>query len=115
MADATFRHGDNVLSIDYTPEAAVDGGDVVVVGTLVGVAHVPIAAAKLGALAVTGGVYRFAKTAGSGTAFTAGAKVYWDADPGAITATSSGNTAFGYTIAAASDDDTTVDVLHTTF
>lgn len=115
MADATFRHGDNLCSIDYTPEAAVAAGDCVVVGSLVGVAHVAIAADTLGSLAVTGGVYRFTKTAGSGTAFTAGQKVYWDADPGEITTTSSGNTAFGYTIAAASDDDTTVDVLHTTF
>lgn len=114
MADATFRHG-NYQPIDYTPESAVTAGDCVVVGTLVGVAHSDIAAAENGSLAVSGGVYRFTKTAGSGTAFTAGDKVYWDADPGAITVTSSGNVAFGYTIAAASDDDTTVDVLHTTF
>lgn len=114
MADATFVKG-GYQPVDYTPEAAVTAGDCVVVGTLVGVAHADIAASAVGSLAVTGGVYRFAKTAGSGTAFTAGAKVYWDADPGEITATSSGNVAFGYTIAAASDDATTVDVLHTTF
>lgn len=53
---AKFRHeGD---TIDYTPVADVVAGQCVKVGTKLGIADVPIAANKLGALRVTG-VYEF--------------------------------------------------------
>lgn len=99
--------------IDYTPVAAVVAGQVVVQGSLIGVATIPIAAAALGALEVVG-VFDFAKVTG---AITAGAPVYWNAtgDPiggtagtGAATTVSTSNTFIGYaTQAAASGDATT--------
>ena len=74
MATATFVHDGE--AIDYTPTADVAAGAVVVQGELVGVTKVPIAANKLGALAVAG-IFDFPKATGSG--ITAGALCYWDA------------------------------------
>jgi len=66
-------------SIDFTPEADVASGDVVIQGDLVGIAKLDIAAGKLGALAVTG-VFDFPKETGEGKALGAGVKLYWDAE-----------------------------------
>jgi predicted RecA/RadA family phage recombinase len=63
--------------LDYTPGAAIDAGDVVVVGDIVGVAKVAIPANTLGAIAVTG-VYDVPKQASAGVAFNAGDLVYWN-------------------------------------
>lgn len=113
MAQATFVH--NGVYVDYTPSSAVTAGDVVVQGTLVGVATSDIAANALGAL-VTEGVFDIAKVTG---AITAGAAVYWDADgdplggtsgTGAATTTSSGNTLIGKVVKAAAETDTTARV-----
>ena len=88
-------------SIDYTPEAAVSAGDVVVQGSFVGVAKTDIAASTLGALSVSG-VFDVDKNT---EALTAGSGIYWDADGssvggtasnGAATATASGNTFMGF-------------------
>jgi len=62
-------------SVDYTPGSAVDAGDVVVQGDLVGVAKLDIAANTLGALCISG-VFDVLK---STAVFTAGQAVYWDA------------------------------------
>lgn len=70
-------------TIDYTPVAAVTGGDVVVVGTVVCVAPVDIAAAEKGCLQ-TEGIYKFPKTTDT---FTAGDAVYWDVDGNPVTGT----------------------------
>ena len=107
MAIASYVQVGN--SIDYTPDAAVSAGDVVVQGTLVGVAKLDIAAGALGALVVSG-VFDFPKATGSSVAITAGAKVYWDETYEVATETSEGNTYLGKTIAAAGDDDATVRV-----
>lgn len=98
-------------SIDHTPEpeSAVAAGDVVVQGDLVGVAKVPIAAEKLGALAVQG-VFDFPKGTGSASAIAAGKKVYWDEDSEVATEAAAGNTYLGKTILAATADDDTVRV-----
>ena len=64
-------------SIDYTPAAAVSAGDVVVVGGLVGVAKVDIAASAVGAVAISG-VYSVAKEDSSGPVFRIGEDVYFD-------------------------------------
>ncbi len=111
MAKATYvQQGD---SVDYTPSSAVAAGDVIVQGTLVGVAKTPIAANVLGSLAVRG-VFDVAKAA---VAFTPGAAVYWDADgnpvggtagTGAATTTRTGNTFMGFALAAAGETATTV-------
>lgn len=60
-------------SLDYTPAAAVDAGDVVAQGNLVGIAKLDIAADELGALAVSG-VFDVVKETG---AVTAGQDVWW--------------------------------------
>ncbi len=109
MATAVFvQAGDQ---IDYTPGAAVAAGDVVVQGDLVGVAKQPIAAAALGALAVSG-VFDFPKATGGGSAIAAGATVYWDVGDEEAKADSEtgANKLIGKTTAAAGDDDATVRV-----
>lgn len=93
--------------IDYTPGSAVAAGDVVVLNDLVTVAPRPIAANKLGAVAVEG-VFALPKASG---AIGQGALVYWDATNGNVTTTSSGNKRAGKAAAAAASGDTTVRVL----
>ena len=92
-------------AVDYTPSSAVAAGEVVVQGSLVGIAKVAIAADVLGALAVVG-LFDVAKSTGSSTAITAGANVYWDATNEVATTTSAGNTYMGKAVAAAADDET---------
>jgi len=94
--------------IDYTPGSAVAAGDVVVVGTLVGIADEAIDANRKGALAISG-VYKIAKEA-TATEFAAGAAVYWDAADGECN-TDSGNPFIGKAIAAAAATDTHVYVV----
>lgn len=86
-------------TVDYTPGSDVAAGDVIVQGTLLGVAKSPIAANVLGALAVDG-IFEFAKGTGSASALAAGAKVYWDANSEIVTATSQGNTYAGKVVTA---------------
>lgn len=114
MAKAVRR--DDGANIDYTPGSAVTAGDVIVLGDLVAVAEVDIAAGELGALALNG-TFRVAKITG---AITVGAKVYWNptGDPvggtagsGAATATAGSLKLMGYAAAAAASGDATVDVV----
>ena len=97
-------------AIDYTPSVAVTAGDVVVQGTLVGIAKKSIVASVLGALAVVG-VFSFDKGTGSAAeALTAGAKVYWDSEAEIVTATAESNTYVGKVVIAAAEAATTVKV-----
>lgn len=105
--EATFVH--EGCNVDYTPSGDVAAGTVVVQGTLVGVATRAIAANAKGALCVRG-VFDFAKATGAGTDITAGAAVYWDDTNNVATTTSSGNTALGKAVAAASTSAATVRV-----
>jgi len=109
MATARFVQTGN--AIDYTPDADVSAGDVVVQNDLVGVAKLDIKADALGALAVTG-VFDFPKATGVDTGIDAGLQVYWDeADQEAKTDDETGaNKLIGKTVAAAGDDDETVRV-----
>lgn len=93
--------------VDYTPSAAVAAGDVVILNDLVTVAPRPIAANKLGAVAVEG-IFILPKASG---AIGQGAIVYWDATAGNITTTSSSNKRAGKAAEAAASADTTVKVL----
>jgi predicted RecA/RadA family phage recombinase len=93
--------------VDYTPSAAVAAGDVVILNDLVAVAPRPIAANKLGAVAVEG-IFILPKASGS---IGQGAIVYWDATAGNITTTSSSNKRAGKAAEAAASADTTVKVL----
>ena len=103
-------------SIDYTPVAAVTAGQVVVQGSMIGVAKMPIAAGALGALAVRG-VFDVVK---ANEQQALGAALYWDADgnpyggtagTGCATTTAGGNTFIGFAQAAAGATDETVRVL----
>jgi len=94
-------------TIDHTPVADVAAGDVVVQGDLVGVARTPIAAGRLGALAVVG-VHDFAKAAGP--AFTVGQLLYWDDAANVATATVATNKLIGKVVRAAAAADTSVRV-----
>ena len=113
MSVKFIQRGD---AVDYTPGADVKSGDVVVQGDLVGVAKLDIQTGKLGALAVTG-LFDFPKATGGGSAITAGAKVYWNADDELATtdADDGGSPAtpypyIGKTVKAAADDDALVRV-----
>jgi predicted RecA/RadA family phage recombinase len=105
MALVKFLHHGN--AVDYKPVADVAAGDVVVLNDLVGVANSPIKANILGSLAVAG-VFEFPKTAGAGTAITAGTKLYWDAVAKVATATVGANKFIGKATADAADASTTV-------
>lgn len=96
-------------SIDYTPAAAVTGGDVVVQGDLIGIAKLDIPANGLGALAIEG-VFDFPKATGVGSGIAAGAVCYWDvADGQAKTDAEAGaNKLLGKCIRTAGDADATV-------
>jgi predicted RecA/RadA family phage recombinase len=116
---AQFKSGiPNV--IDYTPGSAVSVGDVVVIGTILGIAHQDIASGALGSLAIDGGIYDVVKITGSISQWTL---VYWNAtgDPvggtagtGAATTTAGSNNLLGIAIAAAGSSDTTVRILKLT-
>jgi predicted RecA/RadA family phage recombinase len=91
--------------IPFTASGAKTSGQVVVVGSIVGVAAGDVANGAAGELIVKGVVEIPAATA----EITVGAAVYWDADgdpvggtagSGAATATATDNTLIGYSIAA---------------
>ena len=96
--------------VDYTPSADVAVGAVVVQGQLIGVAVHPLIANRLGALAVKG-VFSFPKSTAASSALSAGAKVYWDATNGVVTATVGSNVYVGKVVAAAVDGDSAVKVM----
>ena len=91
-------------SIDYTPEADVAAGDVVIIGDLVGIAKLDIKAGELGALALVG-VFDIPKATGEGTAIAVGTIVFWDAENSQVTTTAGDNKYLGKTIIASTDDD----------
>lgn len=103
MADAVFKQEGK--TIDHTPGSAVAAGDVVVEGSIVGVATAAIAANTLGAICVEG-VFEMTKKAS--LAVTAGDVVYWDATPGEITKTAADGEECGRAIADAAGADSTV-------
>lgn len=110
--EAQFVHGDPLM-LDYTPSGAdVACGEVVVVGDLPRVAHSDIEDGVLGSLAARGGVYKMAKASGVGTAIAAGKRVCWKASDSTITETQGANKIFGFSAAAAGDDDEEILVEH---
>lgn len=100
-----FKQSGHVIS--HTPAADIASGDVVVIGSLVGIATGDITSGKEGEVALTG-VYEVAKEAA--LAVAQGDTVYWDdaADEADKTNT---NTEMGTAVAAAAGADTTVLVL----
>lgn len=82
--------------------SAIKSGDLVVIGTIFGVAQTDIAIADTGAVLLKG-VFVLAKAASQ--AWAQGAKLYWDATAKNATTTASGNTVFGVAHAAALSAD----------
>jgi predicted RecA/RadA family phage recombinase len=102
MATTFVQNGN---TIDHVATAAISSGDVVVIGSLVGVAKTDAAIGDTVAVAIEGVWEIPAATA----AITLGAAVYWDVDgdpvggtagSGAATATATDNTQMGYAIEA---------------
>lgn len=92
--------------LDYTPGSAVAAGDVVVIGSLVGVAPRPIAANALGALAISG---VFSMPCASGATGAQGSAINWYATSGVAHAST--GVAAGKLAKARGADDTTVHVI----
>ena len=92
--------------IDHTPKSAVEAGDVVVIGSIAGVANRPIPAGETGAIA-TEGVFEIEKDA---TDITAGALVYYDTSAKKATTTKGSNAVLGISVAAAGTGETLVRV-----
>lgn len=114
MSTTRVQKGD---VIRYTPAStAVESGDVLVIGTFVGVALEDIAVGATGNVEITG-VHLLRKVSG---AVTQGALMYWDPDgnpsggttgSGCMTTTSAtGNTLAGKAMKAAAETDTHVEV-----
>ena len=110
MATPTVAFSHEGHYVDYTPVGAVTAGTVVVQGELLGLADNDIAAAAKGALR-TDGVWTVPKATTSGSAFTAGQIVYWDATNEVATGTASTHQILGMVETAAGDSAATVRVL----
>lgn len=106
MPEATFvQEGE---SLDYTPAAAVVAGKVVQMGGFIGITKAPIAAAALGALAISG-VFAIAKSASAGPAFEPGDTVHFTVATGLASRTGgSGTICLGRCTKSASASDSTV-------
>lgn len=89
------------------PEGGVSSGDVVIVGSIVGIATTD-ALAGADVEIETEGVFSLPKK--TGDVFTVGALVYWDAIPGEATVTATGNTVLGIAVQAAAGPAGTVRV-----
>ena len=94
-------------AVDYRPSEAVAAGDVIVQGSLVGVARLDIEAGTLGSLAVVG-VFDVPKVYGE---IAVGTPLYWDAENKQATVTQSGKPYIGKSVAFAADNDEVVRVL----
>ena len=86
--------------ITVAAPAAVVSGDFVLVGSMFGIAATDGASGAAVEIKI-GGVYDYAKN--SAEAWTAGAKVYWDATNKVFTSTATGNTYAGVAALAAAN------------
>jgi predicted RecA/RadA family phage recombinase len=93
MPDAVFKHG-NPDHYDYSPGANTAPGTVVVVGTMTIITTRRIGQFKTSekGAAAMGGVWEMTADG----ALAAGAVVYWNNTSKKVSATSAGNTKFGY-------------------
>ena len=93
----------------YTPSSAVTGGDVVVIGSMVCVAPVDIAANALGIVDIEG---IFQVPCKEDDVVADGVVLYWDAADGEATviADSGTNKVMGFATTASPDEATTVEV-----
>ena len=110
------RYQSDGNTIDYTPGSAVTAGDVVVLGSIVGIATQDIAASVKGSLSLDG-VFFVPKITGVNAV---GTLIYWDptGDPvggtagsGAATSTAGSLKQMGYVAVASLSADTHVQVV----
>lgn len=95
--------------IDYTPSAAVDSGDIIDLGDILGVAERAIAASAVGALSVSG-VFRLIKDGTTGPVFAVHDPVFWDTvNELAVRTGGSGCLYFGTCVEAAGTNQAWVD------
>ena len=92
-------------TLDYTASKKLEAGDVVGLGSRIGVAAEPVSAGQVGHVHVVG---VFAMTKGNTEEIKQGAAVYYDAAAEAITTTADGNTPAGYAAADAATTATSV-------
>lgn len=95
-------------TLQYAASGAVSAGDLVIIGSIVGVAMSDIAANTTGTVAVEG-VFDLVK-ADTANAYTQGTPLYWDATNTKLTTTASTNTRVGIAAAAAASAATIVSV-----
>lgn len=117
MAQTPANYKQEGVSLAYTPGSAVTAGDVVVQGSVVGIAKLDIEASRRGNLCVAG-VFEVPKDASVVGGF--GERLYWDADgspvggtalSGAFSKEARGNAFAGWSIEAAAADVGTVRML----
>jgi len=106
-----IRGASTALSINYTPSVAVAEGEVVVQGTMVGIAARAIAAGEVGNLTVGGSVWLLPKDIASGGTVTAGQQLYWDASNSECTNIASSHNKIGKAEKASAQATTTVYVV----
>ena len=92
-------------TLDYIPTEKLEAGQVVPIGTRIGVAAEAIPAGQPGHIHVVG---VFAMTKANTEEIKLGAAVYYDAAAEAITTTADGNTPAGYAAADAATTATSV-------
>ena len=92
-------------TLDYTATKKLEAGDVVSLGSRIGVAAEPVSAGQVGHVHVVG---VFAMTKANTEEIKLGAAVYYDAAAEAITTTADGNTPAGYAAADAATTATSV-------
>ena len=102
MRAVYFQRGE---TLGYTPTEDTKTGQVVALGTRIGVAASDIPANELGNVHVVG---VFSMTKAEGEELAQGAAVYYDSAAEAITATADGNTPAGYAAADAVTTATSV-------
>ncbi|GLK84665.1 DUF2190 family protein [Ancylobacter defluvii] len=94
-------------TLTFPAPAAVVSGEIVIAGSIIGVAAGGAASGADVDVDVTG-VFTLPKVAA--LAVTLGATVYWDAANKLVTTTASGNTKLGYAVAAVGNPSATVNV-----
>lgn len=99
MAKASYMQKGDVIDYTNAAETAVEYHDVLVIGSLVGVAEEPITKGSTGSVAIVG-VFNLPTDAPD---ITAGAPVYWDASTGKAVKTDTGTLALaGIAVGASS-------------
>lgn len=93
--------------IDYVAGSNITSGQVILIGTRIGVALAAIASGATGAVRVLG-IFNLNKL--STDVVTVGAALYWDNGNSRLTLTSAGNTLAGYATAAAGNGVTNVEI-----